>query len=83
MRSSYKLVLVCFILLCPAAFLFGQAQEAAREQDEVISRTMRPVIRGRLYAATSMKQEATRAKRMATAIEWMTQGKSRHWKYQK
>jgi len=28
------------------------------------------------------KQEATRAKRIATAIEWLAQGKKRHWKYQ-
>lgn len=31
---------------------------------------------------TEAKQEATRLKRLATAIEWMAQGKSRHWKYQ-
>jgi len=30
---------------------------------------------------TEAKQEATRAKRLATAIEWMAEGKSRHWKY--
>lgn len=29
------------------------------------------------------KTEATRNKRMETAIEWMTEGKSRNWKYQK
>ena len=28
------------------------------------------------------KQEATRAKRIATAIEWLTEGKRRHWKYE-
>ena len=28
------------------------------------------------------KQEATRAKRIATAIEWLGEGKRRHWKYQ-
>ena len=28
------------------------------------------------------RQEATRAKRIATAIEWLSQGKRRHWKYQ-
>ncbi len=27
------------------------------------------------------KTEATRDKRMATAIEWLAEGKSRHWKY--
>lgn len=29
------------------------------------------------------KQDATRQKRLATAIEWMAEGKSRHWKYKK
>ena len=28
------------------------------------------------------KQEATRAKRIATAVEWLSEGKRRHWKYQ-
>ena len=30
---------------------------------------------------TDAKQEATRAKRMATAVEWISEGKSRNWKY--
>jgi len=29
------------------------------------------------------KQDATRAKRIATAIEWLSEGKKRHWKYEK
>jgi uncharacterized protein YdeI (YjbR/CyaY-like superfamily) len=28
------------------------------------------------------KQDATRSKRIATAVEWLTEGKRRHWKYQ-
>jgi hypothetical protein len=28
------------------------------------------------------KQDSTRAKRIATAIEWLGEGKRRHWKYQ-
>ena len=28
------------------------------------------------------KQDATRAKRIATAVEWLSEGKKRHWKYQ-
>jgi len=28
------------------------------------------------------KQDATRAKRIATALEWLSEGKRRHWKYQ-
>ena len=31
---------------------------------------------------TEAKTEATREKRLAQAIEWMAEGKSRHWKYQ-
>lgn len=29
------------------------------------------------------KQESTRARRIATAIEWLSEGKSRNWKYEK
>lgn len=29
------------------------------------------------------KQSATRAKRIAQAVEWMAEGKKRHWKYEK
>ena len=32
---------------------------------------------------TEAKTEETRKKRLATAIEWMADGKSRHWKYAK
>ena len=28
------------------------------------------------------KQDATRSKRIATAVEWLREGKRRHWKYQ-
>lgn len=31
---------------------------------------------------SSAKREATREKRLATSIEWLAEGKSRHWKYQ-
>lgn len=29
------------------------------------------------------KSDATREKRLATTIEWLTEGKARHWKYEK
>jgi len=29
------------------------------------------------------KRPETRAKRVATAIEWLAEGKTRHWKYAK
>ena len=31
---------------------------------------------------TEAKQEETRAKRLAQAVEWMAAGKARHWKYE-
>lgn len=31
---------------------------------------------------TEAKREATRDKRIATAIEWLAEGKKRHWKYE-
>ena len=32
---------------------------------------------------TSAKREATREKRLATTLEWLAEGKRRHWKYEK
>ena len=32
---------------------------------------------------TGAKQDATRAKRLATAVEWLGEGKRRNWKYEK
>lgn len=32
---------------------------------------------------TEAKREATRQKRLATAIEWLAEGKSRNWKYER
>jgi uncharacterized protein YdeI (YjbR/CyaY-like superfamily) len=32
---------------------------------------------------TEAKQDDTRQRRMATAIEWLSEGKSLNWKYQK
>jgi uncharacterized protein YdeI (YjbR/CyaY-like superfamily) len=32
---------------------------------------------------TEAKSDATRQKRLSTALEWLAQGKSRHWKYEK
>ena len=29
------------------------------------------------------KQDATRQKRIATAVEWLSEGKRRHWKYER
>ena len=32
---------------------------------------------------TGAKREATRDKRLAQAVEWISEGKSRNWKYEK
>ena len=32
---------------------------------------------------TDAKQDATRARRIATAVDWVAQGKSRNWKYER
>ncbi|MGI8637995.1 MAG: YdeI/OmpD-associated family protein, partial [Segetibacter sp.] len=32
---------------------------------------------------TEAKTDATRTKRMATALEWIAEGKTRNWKYAK
>jgi uncharacterized protein YdeI (YjbR/CyaY-like superfamily) len=32
---------------------------------------------------TEAKTEETRSRRLATAIEWMAEGKSRNWKYER
>ena len=31
---------------------------------------------------TEAKTEATKSKRIETSVEWIAEGKSRHWKYQ-
>lgn len=40
-------------------------------------------VMGKTTWITEAKQEEARSKRLATAIEWMTQGKPRNWKYMK
>lgn len=43
-----------------------------------------PYSKRRDYVAwlTGAKREATHDKRLATAIEWLQEGKSRNWKYE-
>src|SRR5262249_4320591 len=62
MRSSHKVTI--YALLLGGFALLGLAAAASKAQDQEerpTSRTMRRVIRGRNYAAASMKAEATRA----------------------
>lgn len=64
MRSLHRMVIIWALLLGLVVALNGQTQQRNDSSDQetnAISRTMRPVIRGRQYAATSMKAEATQA----------------------
>ncbi|HKE05763.1 MAG TPA: gamma-glutamyltransferase, partial [Blastocatellia bacterium] len=62
MRGSQK---VSFCALLGGLALLGlaaaRASKAQEQEERPASRTMRPLIRGRYYAAASMKAEATRA----------------------
>ncbi|MEE1945353.1 YdeI/OmpD-associated family protein [Pedobacter sp. KR3-3] len=52
----------------------------AQQQFEAFSPSHR---REYLAWITEAKTEATKNKRMATAIEWLSEGKSRNWKYER
>jgi len=59
---------------------FGAAlSEAARTFFDGLAPSAR---REYLEWITESKREETRAKRIATAAEWLAEGKKRHWKYQ-
>ena len=55
-----------------------EANEAARTGFDGLSPSQR---REYVEWLEEAKTDATRAKRLATALEWMAEGKSRHWKY--
>src|SRR5436853_6735050 len=64
MRSLHRMAIIWALLLGLVVALNGQTQQRNDPNDQeanTSSRTMRPVIRGRQYAATSMKAEATQA----------------------
>ena len=61
-----------------ATALAGHA--AARETFENFSPSHR---REYVEWITEAKREDTRARRLATTLEWLAEGKPRHWKYQK
>src|SRR5581483_11180631 len=63
MRKSYVLAAASVLLLTLTVFFSVRSSVRAQDEptQERAGKTMRPVIRGRYYAATSMKQEATRA----------------------
>ena len=57
-----------------------KANKAAREAFEGFSPSAR---RDYVEWLLEAKTEETRARRLATAVEWIAEGKTRNWKYQK
>jgi gamma-glutamyltranspeptidase/glutathione hydrolase len=62
MQSSHKVIIWALLFggLALAGFTTARDGKAQEQEERATSRTMRPVIRGRYYAAASMKAEATR-----------------------
>lgn len=69
-----------------AAVEIPEALAAALKQDEAAATRFQSMSAScrREYCdwIAEAKREETRAKRVATAMEWIAEGKQRHWKYQ-
>lgn len=61
---------------------FAKALEANPKAKSVLDGFPPSAQRDYLEWIAEAKQDATRTKRIATAIEWLSEGKRRHWKYQ-
>jgi uncharacterized protein YdeI (YjbR/CyaY-like superfamily) len=61
---------------------FAQALSAAPKAKATLDAFPPSAQRDYLEWIAEAKQDATREKRIATAIEWLNEGKRRHWKYQ-
>jgi len=61
---------------------FANALAAAPKAQEVLDSFPPSAQRDYLEWISDAKQDATRKKRVDTAIEWLSEGKRRHWKYQ-
>ena len=61
---------------------FAVALAAAPKAREVLESFAPSARRDYLEWVAEAKQDATRQKRIATAIEWLVEGKKRHWKYE-
>ena len=61
---------------------FAVALDANPKAKQVLDSFPPSARRDYLDWIAEAKQDATRAKRIATAIEWLSEGKRRHWKYQ-
>jgi uncharacterized protein YdeI (YjbR/CyaY-like superfamily) len=62
---------------------FAAALEKAPKARDVLDGFPASAQRDYFEWIAEAKQDATREKRIATAIEWLGEGKRRHWKYQK
>jgi uncharacterized protein YdeI (YjbR/CyaY-like superfamily) len=61
---------------------FARALDAAPKAREVLSAFSPSAQREYLEWVAEAKQDATRQKRIASAVEWLSEGKRRHWKYE-
>jgi uncharacterized protein YdeI (YjbR/CyaY-like superfamily) len=61
---------------------FAAALKAAPKAKATLDGFPPSARRDYLEWVAEAKQPATRAKRIATAVEWLNEGKRRHWKYQ-
>ncbi len=61
---------------------FAAALETAAKAKAVLDGFPPSARRDYLEWIAEAKQDSTRKKRIATAIEWLSEGKRRHWKYQ-
>ena len=62
---------------------FAAALSKAPQAKAVLDSFPRPAQRDYFEWIAEAKQDGTRQKRIATAIEWLAEGKRRHWKYEK
>ena len=61
---------------------FAKALDANPKANAVLDGFPPSARRDYLDWIADAKQDATRAKRIATAVEWLAEGKKRHWKYE-
>ena len=61
---------------------FAKALDAAPKAKAVLDGFPPSARRDYLEWIGDAKQDSTRSKRITTAIEWLSEGKRRHWKYQ-
>jgi uncharacterized protein YdeI (YjbR/CyaY-like superfamily) len=62
---------------------FASALAKAPKAKEVFDGFSPSAKRDYLEWVAEAKQDSTREKRIATAIDWLSEGKKRHWKYEK